>query len=76
MSEMAPLKYLCYDKNQRKHIISICDNEEIKKHILDLYNLIEYQLIMIHEQRSEIIAKEHKKAWKHYDKKDSDETRT
>lgn len=58
--------YECYDKNQRQHIIDICDNDEIKKYILELYNLIEYQIVMIHEQRSEIVAKKHKEAWKHY----------
>lgn len=69
MSEVQPLKYLCYDnKNFRDHIINICDNSEIKNHILDLYNLIEYQMKTIHEQRLKIVAIEHQYGWKQYNK--------
>ena len=63
-----PLIYSCFDNiGLRNSILNECDNIEIKNHIEELYNLIRYQMVTIHEQRAEIIAFKHKTAWKNYD---------
>jgi hypothetical protein len=67
MSQAAPLKYLCYEPNTRKHILDICTQPEVKAHIEELYKLIDYQMLTMHEQRLQLVAIEHQKAWKQYD---------
>lgn len=68
MSEIQPLKYSCYQKDVRDHILSLVTDQEIKNHIIELYNLIEYQMKMINEQRLKIVAIEYQQIWKQYDK--------
>ncbi len=63
-----PLKYNCFNPETRTQILHKCSDPEIKQYIQELYGLIEYQMIMIDDQRREIIAFKHKEGWKHYDK--------
>lgn len=65
-----PLKYLCFEPKIRQQIglLKNSTNQEIFDHIDELYDLIQYQILMIDSQRREIIAMKHEKAWSHYDK--------
>jgi len=64
------LKYECCDPKVKNQILLLKNNMDpvVYKHIQDLYELIDYQVSMIHEQRREIISMKHHDAWKHYDK--------
>lgn len=64
------LKYECCDPKVKNQILLLKNNMNpvVYKHIQDLYELIDYQVSMIHEQRREIISMKHNDAWKHYDK--------
>lgn len=66
MKEQIPLKYACMDKFQR--VYDSCPSEEIKTYLKELQDLIFYQMSIIGEQRLEIVAVKHQKAWSHYDK--------
>jgi len=63
-----PLKYNCFYPETRTRMLTKCDDTEIKQHLQELYNLIEYQMIMINDQRREIVAFKHKEGWKYYEK--------
>lgn len=65
----SPLIYECFDNSEyRDYILNKTEDIEIKKHIENLYTLINYQISIIHEQRLEIVASKHKKSWQQYDK--------
>lgn len=64
-----PLIYRFFDDpKSRDHILTKCNDQEIKDHIIELYKLVEYQMATIHQQRAEIVASKHKNSWSHYDK--------
>jgi hypothetical protein len=66
MKKAIPLKYECLDRFEE--VYKICTDEVVKKLLLDLKDLIYYQMEQIRDQRSEIIAEKHKRAWNHYDR--------
>lgn len=63
-----PLKYACFQPDVRDYIANIAMDEEVKNHINDLYELINYQMKQQIKQESQIIAIKHMEAWKRYDK--------
>lgn len=48
--------------------VKSCKDDSIAKYLVQLRDLITYQMQIIHEQRMEIVSLKHKEAWKHYDK--------
>jgi len=66
MHKHIPLKYECLDIFEE--IYKACNEDSTKKLLIDLRDLIYYQMGQIRDQRSEIIAEKHKKAWSHYDR--------
>lgn len=68
-----PLKYACFQPEVRKRIsqlLDLRDNvEEIRGHINDLYDLIDYQMKKQIRQEIQMVAVKHLEAWKIYDKK-------
>ena len=65
MKEQLSLKYACLDQFDK--VIANCFDENTKKYLLELKNLIVYQMDIIKEQRMEIVAYKHNKAWKMYE---------
>lgn len=65
MKETAPLKYNCLDGLSEK--IKSFNDPIISQLLIDMYDLIIYQMNQIKEQRIEIIGLKHKEAWKRYD---------
>jgi hypothetical protein len=61
-----PLKYLSVLPERKKEIGLIYKDHRISEYIEELYELIEYQMRIIHEQRSAIVAEKHCDAWKQY----------
>jgi hypothetical protein len=59
------LKYACLDRLD--DVIKKCQDDTTKNLILDLRDLIIYQMKEIENQRRQIVAKTHKEAWKRYD---------
>ena len=66
MKKAIPLKYECLD--QFNEIYESCKEDSVKRLLTDLKDLIYYQMEQIRDQRSEIIAEKHKRAWNHYDR--------
>lgn len=66
MTKNITLKYNCLDKYQE--VLSRCKDEEAKTLLVEMFDLIRYQMAQITDQRMEIIAFKHKKAWGHYDR--------
>jgi hypothetical protein len=64
-----PLRYICIDKITVEDIAKLKSSTDPKifNHIQDLYDLIQYQMEIISEQRMDIIAGKHSKAWSMYD---------
>lgn len=60
------LKYLVVLPEIKKEIAGIYKDHRISEHLDSLYNLIDYQMKIIAEQRSVIIAEKHHEAWKQY----------
>jgi len=65
MTKHILLKYECLNSLSDK--IKSCSDDSIAKLLMEMYDLIVYQMNEIKEQRMEIIAFKHNKAWKHYD---------
>ena len=65
-----PLKYLCLNKEIKDEIDKYRaeTNPKVFDYIDSLLALIEYQMVMIHQERREVISLKHNKAWHHYDK--------
>jgi hypothetical protein len=61
-----PLKYLEILLTKKHEIKNIYKDNKIAEHIDNLYYLIDYQMRIISEQRSIIVAEKHKEAWKQY----------
>lgn len=66
MKDNIHLKYECLNGLSDK--IKSCSDDSIAKLLIEMYDLIIYQMNEIKEQRMEIIASKHKKAWNHYDR--------
>lgn len=66
MRERLEHKYDCLNKIES--IIQNCKNNDAINLIVDLRELIFYQMHEIRDQRIKIISMEHQEAWKHYDK--------
>lgn len=60
------LKYVSVLPDTKKEIKKIYKDHRISEHLDCLYGLIEYQMRIIFEQRSVIIAEKHHEAWKQY----------
>lgn len=60
------LKYECLDRYS--DIISKCSDHDAKELLIEMFDLIRYQMDQIKNQRMEIIAFKHQKAWTHYDR--------
>lgn len=66
MKEHIPLKYECLNGLSDK--IKSCSDDNIAKLLIEMYDLIIYQMNEIKEQRIEIIAFKHHAKWKQYDR--------
>ena len=66
MKHQIPLKYACLDNFTE--IVKDCKDDNVARYLIELRDLITYQMEIIREQRMEIIASKHSEAWKHYDK--------
>ena len=64
--ETKSLKYLSVLPEKKKQIANIYKDYQVTEHIEELYDLIDYQMKLISEQRQQIVADKHKDAWKHY----------
>ena len=64
--ETKPLKYLSVLPEKKKQIANIYKDYQVTEHIEELYDLIDYQMKLISDQRRQIVADKHKDAWKHY----------
>lgn len=59
-------KYNCLNKLDQ--IVKSCTDTDAINLILDMRDLIFYQMHEIRDQRTEIISMKHQNSWKHYDK--------
>lgn len=66
MRERLEHKYDCLNKIET--VTQNCKDNDVINLIIDLRELIFYQMHEIRDQRIEIIAMKHENAWKHYDK--------
>ncbi len=66
MKERIRPKYECLEGLSDK--IKSCTDQNIATLLIEMYDLIIYQMNEIRDQRMEIIAFKHKEAWKHYDR--------
>lgn len=64
--ETKPLKYLAILPEKKKQIANVYKDYQVTEHIEELYELIDYQMKVISEQRQQIVADKHKDAWKQY----------
>ena len=64
------LKYEPMSQSKIDTILEAYKHEQVLDYIKELWGLISYQKEIINEQRMEIIAFRHKKAWQHYDRKE------
>lgn len=69
MKEKIPLKYECLDKFS--DIVKNCTDNEASKLLMEMFDLVVYQMNQIKEQRIEIVGLKHKQSWKRYDLPDS-----
>tara|TARA_B100000902_G_scaffold234143_1_gene222006 strand:- start:483 stop:791 length:309 start_codon:yes stop_codon:yes gene_type:complete len=66
-----PLKYACVQQDIKQHISQVLDgvgNQELRGHINDLYDLIEWQRERTTRQELQIVAVKHLEAFKRYDR--------
>lgn len=66
MKHQIPLKYACLDKFT--DVVKNCKDDTLAKYLIELRDLISYQMEIIKEQRIAIVANKHSESWKHYDK--------
>lgn len=66
MKEHIPLKYECMDKFEQ--VLSTCEDQNVRQLMIDLRDLILFQMREMMQQRAEIVAIKHKQSWKQYDK--------
>jgi len=62
------LKYECVDSEKINDILNRFKNHESLEYIKELWALIDYQKIVIKEERKQLIAAKHSREWQHYDK--------
>lgn len=62
-----PLKYSCFQPEVRNVMLERCEDNILKQHLQDLYDLIFYQMKEIDDQRAKIIAVKNNNDWKQYD---------
>jgi hypothetical protein len=67
MKQNIVLKYECLDRF--KETIDNCKDDNAVKLLIEMFDLIRYQMEEIKNQRIEIISNKHKKAWTYYDHK-------
>ncbi|NBT08989.1 MAG: hypothetical protein EBS93_08895 [Chitinophagia bacterium] len=60
-------KYAPMNPDKINTIMEAYKHEQIYEYIQELYSLIHYQRKIIDEQRTKIVALQHKEAWKRYD---------
>lgn len=65
--EHLPLKYECLDRFDET--LKTCEQENVRDLLIDLRDLIYYQMKQITGQRAEIVSIKHKMSWQQYDKK-------
>lgn len=66
MKEHIPLKYECLNRYQE--ILSKCTDNSTKQLLIEMFDLIRYQMREIQDQRMIIIAQKHQESWTHYDR--------
>ena len=66
MKDKIPLKYECIDRFAS--VVKKCTDDDAAKLLVEMYDLITYQMNEIKTQRMDIIGMKHKIAWKHYDR--------
>lgn len=66
MKEHIPLKYECLDRYPE--ILSNCKEDDTKLLLVQMFDLITYQMHQITDQRMTIVGLKHQDAWKHYDR--------
>jgi hypothetical protein len=66
MKDHIHLKYECLNGLSDK--IKSCSDDNIAKLLIEMYDLIIYQMHEIKEQRMVIVGLQHKEAWKRYDR--------
>lgn len=69
MKEIIQLKYECLDRFQK--VVKNCTDDDAAKLLIEMFDLIAYQMNQIKEQRIEIVGLKHTEAWKRYDLPDS-----
>lgn len=67
MKSDIPLKYEPMSPDKINLIMEAYKHEQVYDYIQELYALIHYQRKIIDEQRTKIVALQHKEAWKRYD---------
>lgn len=65
------LKYEPMSSSTINNILTKYKNQEVLEYIKELWNLIDYQRKLLHEQTQQIVAIKHKVAWQRYDLPDS-----
>ncbi len=67
-----PLKYACIQPDIKRHISQVLDGmgncHEVRGHINDLYDLINWQMKQQLKQEAQMIAVKHLEAFKRYDR--------
>ncbi len=67
-----PLKYACIQPDIKQHISQVLDGmgncHEVRGHINDLYDLINWQMKQQLKQEAQMIAVKHLEAFKRYDR--------
>jgi hypothetical protein len=66
MTDKIPLKYSCIDRFSS--VLKKCIDDDAAKLLIEMYDLILYQMNEIKKQRMDIIGMKHKIAWNHYDR--------
>lgn len=61
MKDHSALKYECLDRFN--HTVTNCKDNEASKLLIEMFNLIAYQMNQIKEQRIEIVGLKHKLIW-------------
>lgn len=67
MKEKIPLKYDCLDRFQE--VVKNCTDDAASKLLVEMFDLIVYQMNEIKTQRIEIVGLKHQEAWKQYNSK-------
>lgn len=66
MKHQIPLKYACLDNFT--DMVKNCQDDNLARYLIELRDLITYQMEIIKDQRMVIVANKHSVSWTHYDK--------